>query len=91
MEIDPASLDPEERTNKFLALFSAALGVMSLCAALFPGCGGSMAILGIILGYFGMKSDYHYAGLIGVLVSVLGLIISLVYAVFLFIVGPVSQ
>ena len=40
MEVDPNSLDPELRTAKFLALASAALGVMSLCLAIVPACGG---------------------------------------------------
>lgn len=35
MQTDPASLDPEERTNKWLALFSAALGVLSIPGAWF--------------------------------------------------------
>ena len=31
VQTDPASLDLEERTNKFYALASAALGILSLC------------------------------------------------------------
>jgi len=91
MEVDPVSLDPEERTNKLLAIFSAALGLLSLCAGLVPACGGSMAILGMVLGYFGMKSDYHRVGLAGVIISGLGLLTAIVYAVFLSVVGIGGQ
>jgi len=39
-DVDPNSLDPELRTARFLNLASAALGVMSLCLAIVPVCGG---------------------------------------------------
>ena len=36
MEVDPASLDPEEKMNKFYALFSIGFGLLSLCGAIIP-------------------------------------------------------
>ena len=83
MQPDPASLDPEERLNKFYALFSAALGILSLCAALVPICGGGLAVAGLILGWLGIKSESEKIAIAGLIFSGIGLLISIVYAVFL--------
>lgn len=84
MEVDPNSLDPELRTAKFLAIASPALGVMSLCLALVPVCGGMVSVLGIVLGLFSLKSDNSRSALAGVIISVFGLVVTIVYALFLF-------
>ncbi len=84
MEVDPNSLDPELRTAKFLAIASPALGVMSLCLALVPICGGIVSVLGIVLGLFSLKSDNSRSALAGVIISVFGLVVTIVYALFLF-------
>jgi hypothetical protein len=81
---DYTELDPEERTNKFMALFSIALGVISLCAALIPLCGGASSLLGIGLGIFGLRSENRSMAQIGIGVCALGLLISIVYMVLLF-------
>jgi EamA domain-containing membrane protein RarD len=81
METDPASLDPEERTNKLLALASAALGVMNLCLAIFPICGGSLALAGIGLGLFGVRSESRLTARVGIALNVLALIIAVLIAV----------
>jgi hypothetical protein len=79
-EVDPSSLDPEERTNKLLAIGSAALGLMSLCMAIIPICGGTIALAGIGLGIFGMRSESRKTAIFGIAVCVLGILISIVYA-----------
>ncbi len=81
METDPASLDPEERTNKLLALASAALGIISLCAALIPICGGALALAGIGLGLFGMRSESRVTAQVGIAINILALLIALAYMV----------
>jgi predicted branched-subunit amino acid permease len=78
MEVDPATLDPEERMNKFYALASAALGLLSLCGAILPICGGPMAIVGIVLGALGRKSESKTMATVGMT--------AIVYAVFVYIV-----
>ena len=83
MEADPASLDPELRTAKFLSLASAALGVMSLCLAIVPICGGVTSVLGIVLGLFSLKTENSKTALAGVILSALGLLITIVYSLFL--------
>jgi hypothetical protein len=81
---DYTELDPEERTNKFMALFSIGLGIISLCAALIPMCGAASSLLGIALGYFGLRSESRTMAKIGIGVSILGLLISIIYAILWF-------
>ena len=82
-DIDPNSLDPELRTAKFLALASASLGVMSLCLAIIPVCGGVASILGIVLGLYSLKTEHTQTALAGVIISGLGILVTVVYALFL--------
>jgi len=84
MQTDAASLDPEERTNKFLALFSIALGVLSIPGALIPVCGGIAALLGLGAGYFGLRSENRRTAYVGIALSSIGLLTALIY-------GPLSQ
>lgn len=79
METDPASLDPEERSNKFFALFSASAGLLSLCASLVPICGATLAILGLITGWFGLKSELEKVALAGMILSMIGLLTAIFY------------
>ena len=87
METDPASLDPEEKMNRFYALFSVGFGVLSLCAAIIPICGGTLALLGIGVGLFGRRSESRKMATFGVGISALGLLIAVIYAIFLYIAG----
>lgn len=87
METDPASLDPEERQNKFFALLSAALGLLSLCGAIVPVCGVGLGLLGFTFGYFGRKSENSTTAAVGMALSALGVLIAIVYATFAFIAG----
>ena len=87
METDPASLDPEVRQNKFLALMSASLGLVSLCAAIVPICGGILSLLGLILGLVSRKSDSEKMAAAGIVLSTLGLLISITFAVFVYLAG----
>lgn len=84
MEVDPNSLDPELRIAKFLALASAALGLMSLCLAIIPACGGTASVLGVLAGLFSLKTENTKTALAGVILSTLGIVITIVYALFLY-------
>lgn len=84
LEPDYNSLDPEERTNKYWALFSAALGVISLCAALVPVCGGVSSLLGLGLGMYGLRSESRKLAMAGIAISAIGLLTSIIYAIMLF-------
>ena len=83
MDVDPNSLDPELRTAKFLSLASASLGVMSLCLAIVPACGGAASILGVVLGLYSLRTEHSQTALAGVIISGLGVLITIVYALFL--------
>ena len=84
MDVDPTSLDPELRTAKFLALASAALGIMSLCLAIIPACGGLTSGLGVVLGLYSLKVENSGTAKVGVVVSGLGILITVVYMLFVF-------
>jgi hypothetical protein len=81
MEPDYKSIDPEERTYKFLAIFSFIIGILSLCAGLVPICGVGNGMIGIVTGIFGRKSERRKLANAGILISVLGIIISIIYAI----------
>ena len=83
MEVDPNSLDPELRTAKFLSLASASLGLISLCLAIVPVCGGVISLLGIGFGLFSLKSESSKTAMAGVIISALGLLVTIVYSLFL--------
>ena len=84
METDPTSLDPELRTARFFAIASPALGLISLCAAIIPVCGGVSSVLGIILGMVSLKTEHSRSAIAGVALSVLGMLITITYALFLY-------
>ncbi|HCK66105.1 MAG TPA: DUF4190 domain-containing protein [Anaerolineae bacterium] len=46
---------PASGNEKTMAIASLVLGVINLCAWFFPLCGIPLALVGIVLGYFGMK------------------------------------
>lgn len=83
MDVDPNSLDPELRMSRFLAIASAALGIISLCAAIIPLFGGIISFLGIIAGMYSLRTENNKAAMAGVIISSLGLLITIVYFLFL--------
>jgi hypothetical protein len=86
MQTDPASLDPEERANKFYALASAALGVLSLCGGLVvPILGTILGILGIALGVLGRRSENKRSATVGIALSIIGLLTAVIYSVLLYV------
>lgn len=85
METDPASLDPEERLNKFYAIASAALGVLSLCTGLIPILGIGLGILGMIAGYFGRRSEYKKAAIVGIGLSFIGFLTAVIFSILVYV------
>ncbi len=85
MQTDPASLDPEERLNKFYAIASAALGVLSLCLGVIPVLGTVLGIVGIILGIFGRRSENKKAATIGIGLCVIGILTAIIFSVLLYV------
>ena len=81
LEPDYSSLDPEEKTNRYLSLGSVALGVISLCAALIPFCGASLSLAGIGLGIWGLRADNRRMAQVGIAICVISLLTSIVYGI----------
>jgi hypothetical protein len=82
MEPNYGSIDPEERTNKMLAALSFILGIASLIAGLIPICGAVVSLTGIGVGLFGRRSESRKLATAGIVICVFGLILSVVYAIF---------
>jgi len=88
MEPDYSRLDPDERFRHYMALASVSLGIISLCAALIPICGVSISLVGIGLGILSRKSESRKMAIVGILLSILGIMISVTYAFLVFINKP---
>lgn len=84
MQTDPASLDPEERMNKFYALMSAALGFLSLCTGLIPVVGTILGVAGIILGLLGRRSESKRTAMAGIILSIIGVLTAIIYSALLY-------
>lgn len=85
MQTDPASLDPEERLNKFYAIASAALGVLSLCLGLIPILGTVLGILGIMLGILGRRSENKKTATVGIGLCVIGILTAIIFSVLVYV------
>lgn len=82
MEPDYDSLDPEERTNKYLALFSVAFGIFSFCSGIaLPIAGIIVAIIGTVMGIFGMRSTDRKIAIIGLVISTVGLLTAAIFMI----------
>jgi len=84
MQTDPASLDPEERLNKFYALLSAALGVLSFCTGLIPVLGTILGIAGIIFGFLGRRSENKRMATAGLVLSIVGALTAVIFSILLY-------
>jgi hypothetical protein len=70
-----------------LAIGSLILGVASLCAWFFPICGFPVSIVGIILGALSLGSSRRGIAIAGLILAIVGLLLSLANAAFGAIVG----
>jgi D-alanyl-lipoteichoic acid acyltransferase DltB (MBOAT superfamily) len=85
MEPNYASLDPEERLNKFLSLVSVAFGMIGLCAGLIPIIGLVISLFGIIAGIFGRRSASRKMATFGIIFCAFSMLTAFVYAIFVYI------
>lgn len=83
MEIDPESHDSELQAARLYAVASVAAGVLSLCAAIVPLCGGVLSILGVVFGLVSMRTEKGTSATVGIAISILGFLITVVYFIFL--------
>lgn len=84
MESQPYNPSPAPTSGgneRVMAIASLVLGVINLCAWFIPLCGAPLAIVGIVLGYLGMKDPSQKTlAIIGIALSALGLIATCINA-----------
>lgn len=85
MDPNYLNLDPQERMNKILALFSVMLGAISICSGIIPIAGVIAAVLGLVCGVFGRRSDARKLANAGIIICSFGLLLSLLYGFFIYI------
>ena len=85
MEPDYSRLYPEERFRHYMALASVSLGIISLCAGLIPICGIISSLAGIGLGILSRRSESRKLAVIGIALSVVGIMIAVTYEFLVFI------
>jgi len=70
----------DEDKAKKLAIASLVLGLLGLAAWCLPICGGPLAIIGIVLGVMGLKSQGRVMAIIGLVLNGLALLATIVNA-----------
>ncbi|MHB1338220.1 MAG: hypothetical protein ACYCYG_05310 [Bellilinea sp.] len=88
MEPNYDNLDPQERVNRILALFSFLIGAASICGGLIPIIGAIGAVVGVVAGVFGRKSDSHKLATAGIIISSFALTLSLTYGFIVYLSTP---
>ena len=80
---EPISSPPASSGNaKTFAIISLVLGVLNLCAWIFPICGFPVGIAGVVLGYLGMKApEQKNLAIGGMALSGLGILLACVNAI----------
>ena len=80
---EPLSSPPASAGNaKTFAIISLVLGVLNLCAWIFPLCGFPLGIAGIVLGYLGMKApEQKNLAIGGMALSGLGILLACINAI----------
>jgi len=75
--------------EKIMAIASVVIGVINLCAWFFPICGVPLGIIGIVLGYLGMKDPSQKTlAIIGMVLSGIGILLACVNAIAGVLLGP---
>jgi hypothetical protein len=75
--------------KKGLAIASMILGILSWCASIFWFCGGPISVVGIVLGFLGMKSSGRKMAIAGIILSAIGLLLMIVFIIISLVSGPI--
>lgn len=78
----PSSPTPASGGNeRIMAIASLVLGILNLCAWFFPICGIPLALIGLVLGFLGMKDPSQKTlAVIGMVLCGLGLLAACINA-----------
>lgn len=72
----PSSAPASGGNERIMAIASLVIGVIDLCAWFLPICGIPLALIGLVLGFLGMKdSSQKTLAIIGIALCALGLIL----------------
>lgn len=75
--------------ERLMAIGSLVLGVINLCAWFLPICGIPLGLIGIVLGYLGMKDPTQKTlAVIGMVLSGIGILLACVNAIAGVFMGP---
>jgi hypothetical protein len=85
------SIPAAGRGTNSLAIASLVLGILSLCGALFWWLGGPLSVIGLALGFPGVKSSAKGTAIGGLLLSGLGLLLVIVFIALNLVLGPVVE
>jgi len=90
-ELPPTAAPAPAGGNKGLAIGSLVLGILSLCASLGWWCGGPISVIGLILGFLGIKSTGKGMAVAGIILSGIGLLLTIILVVLRLVMGPAIQ
>jgi hypothetical protein len=77
--------------SKGLAIASLVLGILSLCASVGWFCGGPISIVGLVLGFLGRKSAGKSMATAGIILSAIGLVLTIVFLIVRLVSGPIMN
>jgi hypothetical protein len=80
-QVQPPASTPGTNGGKGLAIASLVLGILSLCASAAWWCGGPISIVGLVLGALGVKSRGKGMAIAGIILSVVGLLLLVIFRV----------
>lgn len=87
----PAPAPAPAGDKKGLAIASLVLGILSFCSTIFWYCSAPMAIVGLILGFLGLKSSGRTMATVGMVLAGIGFLLAIVFAIISFTSGPIIQ
>lgn len=80
--MEPMSAPPAQSDRSTLAIISLVLGVLGLCAWLFPLCGIPITVVGAVLGGLSLKSQRRGMAIAGLILCGVALLLALCNAAF---------
>jgi len=85
----PAPTPAPAGDKKGLAIASLVLGILSFCSTIFWYCSAPMAVVGLILGYLGLKTSGRTMAIVGIVLAGIGILLSIVFAIISYTSGPI--